>query len=122
MTYHLKFTLEGLPAMGLNSRRHWRTVYRENQAWGVRVKLAIRGKVPEHPLRRATIALARHSSVEPDFDNLSSSFKCILDALETHRVIENDKMSVIGQPVYQWHKAPRGHGFIEVEVWQGEPG
>jgi Holliday junction resolvase RusA-like endonuclease len=69
----------------------------------------------------AEVRLVRHSATEPDWDNMVSSFKPIIDALETLRVIENDKMSVIGQPSYRWHKAPRGHGYIEVAVWTPEP-
>jgi Holliday junction resolvase RusA-like endonuclease len=107
--------------MGLNSRRHWRAVWAENQRWLKRVDLATVGKRPEHPLAIARIALARYSSREPDWDNMVSSFKPILDALETLRVIENDRMSVIGQPQYYWRKAPRGQGLIEVRVWEPEP-
>ena len=121
MTYHLKLELEGLPAMGMNSRRHWRTVYRENAAWGVRMKLATRLKLPPEPLRLARLKLTRYSSSEPDFDNLVTSFKPILDALTELGVIRDDKMSCIGQPDYDWQKAAPSEGRIVVEVWQAEP-
>ena len=119
--YELQFRLDGLPPMGANTRRHWREVHRDNRSWLGWVAEATYGKCPAHPLRLASVWLTRHSSVEPDWDNMVSSFKPILDALESLGIIENDKMSVIGQPFYAWKKAPPGRGFIEVAVRTPEP-
>ena len=119
--YSLRFVIDSLPVMGLNSRRHWRAVQKDNHAWLARVRFATLGKLPEQPLRCAHVSLTRKSASEPDWDNLVGSFKPILDALRKLQVILDDKMSVIGQPVYLWQRAPRGRGSIEVEVWQAEP-
>lgn len=78
----------------------------------------IAGK-PTQPMLSARIEMIRHSSTEPDFDNLVSSFKWILDGLIDAGVIVSDKPSVIGQPVYQWKKAAPKNGFIEVKVSDG---
>jgi len=37
--------------------------------------------IPTRPLTEARIELVRHSSVEPDYDNLVGSFKAIIDGL-----------------------------------------
>lgn len=124
MTYSLKFKLEGLPAMGLNARRHWRQIRGkrgENREWYTMVAMATAGKCPPEPLRLANVCLIRRSSVEPDFEGLVGSFKPILDALTRLRIIQDDSVRVIGQPDYQWQRARPTEGMIEVTVWQAEP-
>ena len=121
MSYHLRLELDGLPAMGMNARRHWHVVNKENSAWYARVRIATRLKRPPEPLRLARVELTRCSSMEPDFDNLVASFKPILDGLKRAGVIRDDKMSCIGQPDYHWRKAAPTEGRIAVEVWQAEP-
>jgi len=107
--------------MGLNARRHWRTIHAENRRWRKAVSLAIRKLYPEAPLRLASLELVRCSAREPDWDNLVTSFKPILDALETLGIIQSDRMSCIGQPRYRWEKAPRGKGSVSVHVREAEP-
>lgn len=72
--------------------------------------------IPPKPLKRAKLTLTRCSSQEPDFDGLVSSFKHIIDGLILGGIIENDKMSNIGQPTYIWEKAPREKGKVIIEV------
>ena len=40
----------------------------------------------------------------------------MLDALVKCKIIVDDKPEVIGQPEYEWRKAPRLEGHILIEV------
>lgn len=118
MSYTLEFKLAGLPKMSNQLLRgHWRAKHGHAVKWKAYAigEIERNGK-PARPLQKATLSLTRHSSHEPDFDGLVSSFKHIIDALVTSEVIENDKQSIIGQPTYLWKKAPPGKGFITVKV------
>lgn len=115
----LSIELPGLPPT-LNSRMHWRVIHKRRSAW----KAAVETQVSLHPwsktkqtLERARLVCTRFSSVEPDFDNLVSGFKWVVDQLKISGVIRDDKMSVIGQPEYKWAKCPPKHGKIRVEVY-----
>lgn len=118
----LSFKLAGLPKTTNASRRHghWGALLSESRKWKRAVWAAVQnaGK-PAQPMLSASIELIRHSSTQPDFDNLVISFKWILDGLIDAGVIVSDKPSVIGQPVYQWEKAAPKKGFIEVRVSDG---
>lgn len=122
MVNALSFKLAGLPKTTNASRRHghWGALLSESRKWkkAVWAAVVVEGK-PTQPMLSASIELIRHSSTQPDFDNLVSSFKWILDGLIDAGVIVSDKPSVIGQPVYQWEKAAPKKGFIEVRVSDG---
>ena len=60
---------------------------------------------PTIPFTLVHIELTRYSRVEPDFDNLVSSFKWIVDGLIDAKVIVSDKPSIIGQSTYRWKKS-----------------
>jgi hypothetical protein len=66
------------------------------------------------------VTCTRHSSREPDFENLAHSFKPCLDALTVRNggapVLVDDSQEVIGQPTYLWEKAPPKEGRITLEV------
>lgn len=115
----IEFELSGLPKStnGLMSA-HWSVKHKMTREWTERVHyvLQVGGLMPKSPFNKATLTLTRFSSSEPDFDGLVSSFKWIVDALIKCGVIVNDKPSVIGQPKYEWIKAPRGQGKIRVRV------
>lgn len=112
------FELQGLPVRTNNAKANWKARYREATAWKKKVVNAvILNKLqPEKPFAKAKLTLTRFSSVEPDYDGLVSSFKHTVDGLIAADVIENDKMSNIGQPTYLWEQAPPGKGKIRVEV------
>lgn len=78
--------------------------------------MALRGRIPETPLKRAKLTLTRHSCREPDFDGLVSSFKACIDALVETNVLENDKPSNIGGSVYLWVKGPQKFGFVTIKI------
>lgn len=60
--------------------------------------------------------IVRYSSREPDADNGRGSFKPLLDGLVRAGVLEDDRPSVIGEPVYRWEKVKAGEGSVSVTV------
>jgi len=116
--YHVKINISGLPkSTNQLLRRHWSLATKEKNIWFTSVGLTIpKHKRPTKPLKKAKLKFIRHSSTCPDYDGLVSSFKWVCDALTYHRIIENDKMENIGMPDFEWVKAPRGSGFITVEI------
>ncbi len=120
MSYRLEFKLMGLPKTTNANIGSWRARHGRAKKWKDAVVLATKGKAPANPLSRARLTLTRHSSVEPDFDGLVSSFKHVIDGLTEAGIIRDDKMSVIGQPTYFWQVTGRGSGFITVVVESAE--
>jgi Holliday junction resolvase RusA-like endonuclease len=115
--YYLEFSIPGLPkTTNAGGRAHWAVKVKEAERWKWAVGVAVLRKQPSAPLRKAQVTLTRHSSVEPEYDGLVSSFKAILDALTLHGVIADDQPSVIGVPKYEWKKAPPNQGRVEVCV------
>ncbi len=78
--YRLHFELPGLPRLQSKGRIHWAVAAREDAYWKGLSRLMAR-PVPPEPLKRARALFVRHSSVEPDGDNLSASFKPLRDGL-----------------------------------------
>lgn len=97
-------------------RRHWSVIHKEKQHCYEMVLSQVARNRPVSPLKKAALVLTRHSTTEPDFDNLVGSWKYILDALKKYRIIEDDKPSVIGSPHFRWCKAKKNEGFIEIKV------
>ena len=115
--YYLKVRLEGLPPTlnKLNSM-HFMARSRLNKDWREAVWGAIGSKIPEVPLKRAQITITRHSSVEGDGDNYAGGYKAIIDALRHMKILENDKLSNIGNIQTLWvHETPR-NGWISLEI------
>lgn len=113
--YRLEITMPGLPKT-MNARLHWRARYRENQLWLGMVQRLVATKIPEYPLPTARLVCVRYSSQEPDYDNLTSGFKPIIDALVKCKVLKNDKMRNIGMPDFRWEKVPIREGKVRVVV------
>lgn len=119
MPYLLDFTIPGLPDLqAAAAKGHWRARHAETKRWHDRVRAIVLGDhyLPDKPLERARVHCERHSSREPDWDNLAASFKPIIDGLTRCGVLEDDKPSVIGSPNFEWHAAKRGDGKIRVVV------
>lgn len=113
----MKLVIHGLPkTTNGNARRHWRALQNEAKIWHRNVIAAAESLDVKEPLTKAKLKLTRHSSQEPDFDGLVSSFKHVIDGLIKAGIIVNDKMSVIGQPEYAWQRAKIRKGFIEIEI------
>ena len=87
-------------------RTHWKNL----------VRLATLRSKPKSPYKIAKLKLIRHSSTCPDYDGLCSGFKAVIDGLTEAGIIEDDSMTHIGMPTFEWCKAKRGCGFVEVFV------
>ena len=122
MGYSLAFELPGLPKSQTNNYSHWSVRAKSKKRWENAVWAMVKHDLPRKPLSKARIRFTRCSSGEPDFDNLVASFKPILDGLEKAGIIESDKPSVIGNPVYEWRLATPKHGCVRVSVESVEGG
>lgn len=99
-------------------RKHWWTKVKEIQEWEKIIYFSTLGKLPPKPLEKASLILTRHSSRAPDYDNLTISFKAVVDSLRKVKIIKNDSMDVIGKPEYNWVKCKNGQGHITIEVYE----
>ena len=118
MKYHLELNIQGLPRVNTSDNRHWRARQRSKNMWYRAVFVESFDRRPSQPLERARVRITRHSTREPDFDNLVQGGKFLLDGLTQCKIILDDKPSVIGQPEYRWEKAPPRKGHVTVEVWE----
>lgn len=98
--------------------RHWRIRHGEKAKWHRRIGLEVFKKklMPPEPLAKAVLILTRYSSSDLDYDGLVGSFKYCTDALISSGIIKDDKMSVIGMPVFGWVKCKKNEGKITIEV------
>jgi Holliday junction resolvase RusA-like endonuclease len=120
VTYSLTFSIDYLPAVGMNTRTHWRSRHTETQAVDTLVAHAVGARKPAAPLKRAMLTLIRKSSVRPDYDGLVQSFKHVVDALVTIGVLEDDSMEHTGQWDCRWEKAAPKAGQVVVTVREVE--
>jgi len=113
----LKVRLEGLPPTlnKLNSM-HFMARARINREWREAVWGAIGNQIPARPLKRAEITITRHSSVEGDGDNYAGGYKSIIDALRHMKIIENDKVSNIGNIRTLWCREMPRNGWTCLEI------
>lgn len=121
MKYDELFTFDELPKLQPDSFRSWPARARYRKDWHKRVAghvLILKAK-PKTPLETAVVSCTRHSTREPDRDNLVQSFKPILDGFVKAGVLKDDSPAVIGAPEYSWEKTGRGKGRIT--VWIREP-
>ncbi len=119
--FKLEVDLPGLPRTTNAARAsgHWDR-YKHDVSWKTQVAHAVRGKLPPAPLVKFRLELTRWSSVEPDYDNLTSTFKVIVDGLKYAGVIANDKISNTGQWDCRWEKTKPKQGRIRVVVEERE--
>lgn len=113
--FSIKYLPKTINAIG---RSHWTVKSNEakrckDMVWEQCARIGIVGE----RLQKATLEFTRHSFKEPDFDGLVSSFKHIIDGLTVAGVIEDDKPSVIGSPVFKWEWAPKMSGYISIKVF-----
>lgn len=118
MSYRLEFVEPKLPpTVNVSSRLHWWSQRKQSQEWNNIVMFhVLKNGAPKEPLKKAKLTLTRFSASEPDFDNLVSSFKKIIDALRYNAVLADDKMKNIGIPRYDWQKCAPKAGMIHVIV------
>jgi len=118
VSYCLDFTIEQLPPMNTADGLHWRTRNGIKKQWEVLVWQHILNLRPRFPLRKAFVEITRHSSMEPDYDNLVQGGKFLLDALVINGVIRDDNPAVVGKPHYHWVKASPKKGKVRIVVKQ----
>ena len=82
--------------------------------WRARVSPDRRREWMEQP-GKPHIVFTRHSSREPDSDNLAYSFKSMRDGLIDAGAIEDDSPSHITTD-YRWKKAKPGGGHVTIDL------
>ena len=114
-----EFNIYALPqTINAIGRKHWGLKVKEAKRWKRLVgEQCIFKNIHGLGLKTARLELTRRSSKEPDFDNLASSFKHVIDALVESYVIVDDKPSVISSPVFIWEKAKMKEGSITVRIF-----
>lgn len=113
MGYVLSFSVSFLPSLNTSAtRRHWSVAHREVKRWR---KIVAAHAFRYYPLQRARVTMVRLSSVEPDHENLTMSFKPVLDALVHCGVLVDDGPAHV-ERVYRWEKVARGRGCVGVKV------
>lgn len=118
--YHARLTIQGLPKTPNELlRRHWTEVMEQKKRWHYDVwgTVMAHGKPPQ-PLKFAHVKMTRHSEQEPDSDGLSGSFKYVRDGLVQCGVLIDDSPRY-ARCEYAWEQAPRGKGFVTIEIQEG---
>ena len=103
---HLDFKGYPLPGLQGGVAQKW-TRARERGAWHLRVaELVLESrKRPKEPWSEAGVICTRYASgVEPDRQNLSYSFKAIVDGLKRSWVIADDNPSVLLIERYEFER------------------
>lgn len=121
MRYRLEFELQGLPKTTNGPHGSWRAAANERKKWRNLVIIATSGKRPRSPLAKAKITLTRFSSACPDQDNLTISFKSVVDGLKDAGVIVDDKMTNVIRE-HRWELSKPRQGKIRVMVEELEGG
>lgn len=116
MNYRLEFILDGLPPTANSHKAHWAVSGRERKRWRDAARLRAMIQRPPSPLTKCRLICTRFSYREPDFDNLTQSFKSVIDGLKDAGVILDDKPSVVLERKYLWERAPQKQGKIQVIV------
>jgi hypothetical protein len=115
--YLLEFQILGLPKMSNELLRgHWGAKRGHAARWKMAVYTKCWHLRPPAPLSRALVTVTRCSAVQPDFDGLVSAGKPLIDGLVQAKIIVDDNMSVIGQPIYVWEKCQPKKGHVKIKV------
>jgi len=114
--YERLFTFDVLPKLQ-TGQGYWRGSWGERKRWRKRVAemLMIKRARPERPLDHAVVQCHRFSAQEPDLDNLTISFKGVVDAFVKEGVLVDDSPRHADLHFY-WSHAPRGHGHIQIAI------
>lgn len=116
-----EFTIMGLPELpNKNMYKHWAVKRKNVHKWKKLVyEQCCLARINGLGLDSAVLSFIRHSSAEPDFDNMVASFKACQDGLVWADVIQDDKQINVGQPSYKWEYRPRKQGgmiSIKIEI------
>lgn len=116
MTYELKFKIPKLPPILSNgSHRTWQAIAGIKKKWQKIAMDYAAENLPPEPLKKASAVFTRHSSVEPDYDNMVISFKAIRDGLVKAGVLEDDHPRVL-KAEYKWQRTSPKTGHVTIEL------
>lgn len=114
--FRLQFELGGVPdSPNRGSKNSWQARHAHVKKWKNWVGVRCLGHKPPSPLERSILTLTRHSSVEPDPDNLAASFKPVIDGLREAGIIVNDRSSNVSI-FFRWSYCAPGEKKITVRV------
>ncbi len=119
MTLVGELKIKGLPTLpNRNMYSHWAVRRGAAVKWkSLVVDACHMAKINGLGLTSAALTFIRHSSREPDGDNLQMSFKAARDGLVAAGVIVDDSPKVIGKPDYLWERRPpRDGGMITIRI------
>jgi len=115
--YQFEFEINELPkTINEIGRKHRWVKSRHRDEWKSMVWAATAGHLPPQPLLKARITFTRCSWRQPDYDNMVSAFKDVLDALKKRIIIDDNNKVIPDHPTYKWEKAKRGEGKIKVQI------
>ena len=105
---------------------HWAIRKRERDDWRWIVWNAVNaaGGPPAEPLTRASFVATRFSSIQPDYGNLTESWKPILDALCRQPrgcgVLLDDGPRVVAyrDQFYNWARVAPGRGYLTLQIME----
>ena len=115
--YRLEFEIPGLPPTE-NGHKHWAVAGKLRKEWrkASMLKAIHAGQWSRPKLKSVRITATRFSTTEPDRDNLSRSFKSVIDGLVDAGVIQDDKPSIVKELITKWEKVGKGEGKIKIVV------
>lgn len=114
-----EFSIKGLPELpNRNMYKHWAVRRKAAVKWkNLVLAECLKLGINELWLTSAALTFVRHSSREPDGDNLQMSFKAARDGLVAAGVIVDDSPKVIGKPDYLWQRRPpKQGGMITIRI------
>lgn len=120
----IEWRLEGLPAITSNARLRVRERIRETKrwrrdaAWVTRARSGVLNR--GWPAAGARYVLTRHSTREPDPENLAVSFKAIVDGITDALSLPDDSRRYVDR-VYRWEKAPPRKGSVTAVITPWTP-
>jgi len=122
--YALIITIHDVTPCNTASDFSWKQKRGHRQRWEKIIFGYTLGQRPTNPLPFAKITVTRHTpGTAPDYDNLVSSNKWIIDPMIKCGIILDDKPSVIGRVDAHWRRCRSGkkHTTIyvrECESWE----
>ena len=112
--YFLWIEVGYLPPMNTSAtRRHWSVAHREVKRW--RAIVATYRPKPSQPLLYARVTCVRMSTREPDYENLTMSFKAAVDSLVHCGIVVDDSPAHM-ERIYRWAKARPRCGRVAIRV------
>jgi len=103
-----EFEIQGLPSLVNKAKNyHWRRRNREAQLWKRLVmEQCIYRNIHQKRFPAVYLELTRCSPVQPDFDNLCTGFKHVIDGFKACGVIEDDSPKYVTLAFF-WEKATK---------------